>query len=278
MPYIRDRAPGAQIEEMVEIHYHLLFGLDDGPETIEASLALAEASIAEGVTHIVCTPHASDHYSFRPASNRARLAALKERLGDRITLGLGCDFHLSYDNIEDLKKDPTKYTINGKQYLLVEFPNSEIPASISGVLFQMIASGIVPILTHPERNPTLVEDPSRLIEWLLGGCLVQLTAGSLCGRFGRRAESMSHMLLERNWVHFIASDAHSVENRPPMMASAHEILVKRYGQPTADRLCLNNPLAAFLGDPMPDQPKPLGLSESSKSNRGSFLKRFFRNS
>ena len=260
---------------MIEIHYHLLFGLDDGPATIEESLALAEASIAEGVTHIVCTPHASDHYPFSPDLNRERLAALKERLGDRGKLGLGCDFHLSYDNIEDLNRDRTKYTINGTQYLLVEFPSSAIPASMDEALFRMTASGIVPIITHPERNHTLVANPERMVEWLRRGCLVQVTAGSLTGQFGKRAESSSHLLLDRNWVHFIASDAHSIEKRPPAMAPAFEFLKARYGLEVAERVCIHNPKAAFFGTRMPDQPKAIGL-DGSNSSVGRFFRSVFK--
>ena len=260
---------------MIEIHFHLLFGLDDGPETIESSLALAEASIAEGVTHIVCTPHASDRYPFRPDTNSKRIEALRERLGDRVTLGLGCDFHLSYDNIEDLNRDRSKYTINGAQYLLVEFPSSAIPASMDEALFRMIASGIVPIITHPERNHTLVADPERMVEWLRRGCLVQVTAGSLTGHFGKRAESTSHMLLDKNWVHFIASDAHSTEKRPPAMARAFEFLKTRAGQETAERLCTENPKAVFFGTRMPDQPKAIGL-DGPHSSIGRILRNAFR--
>lgn len=261
---------------MVDIHYHLLFGMDDGPETLEASLAMAEASISEGVTHIVCTPHANDRYAYQPELNQERLAVLQDCIGDRATLGLGCDFHLSYDNIEDLKRNRRKYTINGKQFLLVEFPNFGISRSVTETLNQLVTSGTVPIITHPERNPTLVAYPDRLAEWLRCGCLVQITAGSLTGHFGRAAERMSHSLLKKNWVHFIASDAHSMESRPPAMAPAYELLKVRYGQATADRLCIHNPSAAFFGSEMPSQPEPLGLVDELKPGVGDFFRRVFR--
>ena len=250
---------------MFDIHYHLLFGLDDGPKTMEASLEMAEASIAEGVTHIVCTPHANDAYVFQPQLNQERLAILNERLGGRLTLGLGCDFYLSYENIEDAYKNRTKYTINGKQFLLVEFSNLSITPAISETFYRLAISGIVPIITHPERNPVLVANPLRLVEWLRSGCLIQITAASLTGHFGKRAEAVSHQLLKKNWVHFIASDAHSIDGRPPAMAEAYLLLQARYGQATADRLCIHNPRTVFLGEPMPPQPEPIGLFEEFKS-------------
>jgi protein-tyrosine phosphatase len=146
------KSKGVSSQAVFDIHYHLLFGLDDGPKTMEASLEMAEASIAEGVTHIVCTPHANDAYVFQPQLNQERLAILNERLGGRLTLGLGCDFYLSYENIEDAYKNRTKYTINGKQFLLVEFSNLSITPAISETFYRLAISGIVPIITHPERK------------------------------------------------------------------------------------------------------------------------------
>jgi protein-tyrosine phosphatase len=261
---------------MFDIHYHLLFGIDDGPKTLEDSLRMAEVSIAEGVTHIVCTPHANYRYAFQPELNRKQLAILNEHLGSRITLGLGCDLHLSYDNIEDTLSNPAKYTINGKRYLLVEFPDLVIPPSLSEWLYRFNAIGITPIITHPERNPRLVEDPSRMAVWMRSGCLVQVTAGSLAGRFGKRAAAMCDLLIKKNWVHFIASDAHSLNGRPPAMQEAWKIVKSRFGEETADRLCLHNPRAAFLGEDLPPQPEPIGLNEDWEPKQGFFRRLFGR--
>lgn len=242
---------------MIDVHYHLLYGLDDGPKTIQGSLELARASIAEGVTHIVATPHANERYPFQPELNREQLAELREQLGDEIKLGLGCDFHLSYENLEDLARDPGKYTINGNQYLLVEFPNYGISGNTSTHFFEMQIAGLVPILTHPERNPTLLGDMGQMAEWISRGCLVQLTAASLTGRFGARAQAESIELLRRNWVHLIASDAHNLDRRPPHMASAYDFLNTEFGEELARRLCVDNPRAIFNGEPLPPQPPPI---------------------
>lgn len=262
---------------MVDIHYHLLFGLDDGPKTIEDSLEMAEASIGEGVTHIVCTPHANDHYVFQPQVNRERLEILNEHIGGRLTLGLGSDFHLSSENIEDLNRNRAKYTINSKQFLLVEFPDFVIPRAMTEALYRLVALGVVPIITHPERNPTLLASPDCMAEWLRCGCLVQITAGSLTGRFGKKAEWMSHLLLKKNWVHFIASDAHSMAGRPPAMATAYNVLKIRYGQDTADRLCVHNPRAAFFGEKIPVQPEPIGIVGGFYPSKRRFLSRILGN-
>ena len=260
---------------MFDIHYHLLFDIDDGPKTIEDSIALAEASIAEGVTHIVCTPHSNDKYKFQPDLNRERMEMLNERLGGRITLGLGCDFHLSYDNIDNLYKDRSRFTINGKQYLLVEFPDFGIAANMAATFYEMTASGVVPIITHPERNPTLQKDPNRIADWIRMGCLVQITGSSLLGRFGQRAQAMSHEFLKKNWVHIIASDAHSAERRAPSMSRAYQALQSQYSQQTADRLCIENPRAVYFGETLAEQPEPDGVYDAYKSANRGFFSRLF---
>ncbi|MDQ1452379.1 MAG: protein-tyrosine phosphatase, partial [Acidobacteriaceae bacterium] len=126
---------------MIDIHHHLLPGLDDGARTLDISLAMVEMAIADGITHIACTPHASHRYYFDPAHNAALFAELQDAVtknfGDAITLGLGCDFHLMFDNIEDAQHHPTRYTINGHNYLLVEFPDSAISPNTAQTFYQL---------------------------------------------------------------------------------------------------------------------------------------------
>lgn len=260
---------------MFDIHYHLLYGVDDGPAEFEDSLALAEASIEDGVSHIVCTPHANDRYQFRPEVNRERRDKLQERLGDRLTLGLGCDFHLSYDNIENLHKDPSRFTINGKQYLLVEFPDFSISPSMVNTFYEMISANIIPVITHPERNPTLLQDQTRISEWIKIGCLVQVTAASLIGRFGNRSQAMARDLVRKNWVHIIASDAHSTERRGPAMSRAYEYLKSEFSQETADRLCFANPKAVYWGEHLLPQPEAHGLYEDMRIPKKGFFSKLF---
>jgi protein-tyrosine phosphatase len=261
---------------MFDIHYHLIFGVDDGPKTIEASLELAEASIAEGVTHIVATPHASYKYPYQEEVNRERLAVLNERLDGRLSLGLGCDFHLSYENLSELEKTPKKFTINGSNYLLVEFPDHINPTTYMDVFFRINLLGITPIITHPERNPTLLESPSPLIDWVHSGCLLQVTAASLTGRFGARSETLSRLLLKGNYVHLVASDAHNTSSRGPAMSDAFNALKKNFGLETAERLCIHNPGAIFAGKSMPQQPEAFGpLYERRPPSRKGFLRRLF---
>jgi protein-tyrosine phosphatase len=235
---------------MVDIHHHLLPGLDDGSDSIDTSVAMAKIASDDGITHIVCTPHANGQYRFDPRVNAAKLADLQQRLAAEnvpITLGLGCDFHLSYDNVTHAKSDPARFSINGLGYLLVEPPDYGIPPGLTETLYELQLAGLTPILTHPERNPTLQAEPERMIPWLRGGLLIQVTADSLTGHKGRKAERMAHELLEKRWVHFLATDAHNTSSRPPRMREAHDLVATRYGVSYAHALCVTNPLAVFLG-------------------------------
>ena len=252
---------------MIDIHHHLLFGLDDGSPDLETSVAMAEMAADDGITHIVCTPHSNHRYHFDPAINAERLAELQQRLDGRLTLGLGCDFHLSYDNIEDAFQNRTKYTINQKQYLLVEFADLMIPQRIADTFYEMKMADMHPIITHPERNHTIQRHPNRMVEWLREGCLVQVTASSLTGRFGRTAQAMAFDYLDKNWVHIIATDAHNLTSRPPLMREAYRIIEEKYGLETAERLCVANPRAAFNGTEFPPQPEMLGLYEEEEAVR-----------
>ncbi|HMF63437.1 MAG TPA: CpsB/CapC family capsule biosynthesis tyrosine phosphatase, partial [Edaphobacter sp.] len=181
-----------------------------------------------------------------------------------LKLGRGCDFHMSYENIQEAKADPTRYSINGHGYLLVELPDYSLPRGMTEILYELRLAGLTPILTHPERNPTLQADEARMLDWLRGGLLVQVTAGSVLGHMGKKAERMSHQLLANRWVHFLATDAHNTTSRPPRMHAAFDLVAQRYGSDYAHLLCVSNPLAVFMGNPMPPQMEPLNLYEEFK--------------
>jgi protein-tyrosine phosphatase len=148
--------------------------------------------------------------------------------------------------------------------LLVEFPDFGIPQNISASFYEMAVAGMVPILTHPERNLTLMQQPEKLVPWLRMGCLVQVTAGSLVGRFGRGPQRIARELLDWGWVHIVATDAHNTSSRPPVMSKALEFLSEHYGAETAERLCVKNPGAVFDGEGLPEQPEPARAFEEDE--------------
>jgi protein-tyrosine phosphatase len=259
---------------MVDIHHHLLPGLDDGSKNLETSLAMAKMAAADGITHIVATPHANSRYPFDPARNAELLAELQQTLNDdgvAITLGSGCDFHLSYDNLQRAYNEPHYFAINNHGYLLVELPDYSIPKQLDDSFYELRVAGAEPILTHPERNPVLQKDSSRMEDWLRQGMLVQVTTSSVLGQMGPVAERMAHRMLANRWVHFLATDAHNLKSRPPVMKDAYDVVAKKYGRDYAERICVQNPLAVFEGRQLPPQEEPLKLFDQKLS----FFQRIF---
>lgn len=252
---------------MIDIHHHLLWDQDDGSTSLALSLEMARMAAGDGISHIACTPHANSYYEYRPEVVAAKIAELQTHLGQEkipITLGRGCDFHTSYDNIQQAHNYPKRFSLNGGSYLLVEIPDHALPPKLNEIFYQMQLDGLIPILTHPERNLTLQKDISRMMEWVRSGVLVQVTAGSVLGKMGKTAERIAHYLLSRNLVHFLATDAHNTTSRPPKMREAMDLIAQRYSPEYAHLLCVSNPLAAFMDKPMPPQPEPIDLYEDAK--------------
>ena len=263
---------------MVDLHHHLLPGLDDGSPDLTTSVAMARSAAADGITHVVCTPHVNHRYSFDPAVIATRIAELRaalQREGVGLTLGLGCDFHLSYDNVQDALSLPRKYTINGGDYLLIELPDFGISINIAETFYQLRMAGMIPILTHPERNPTLQRDLDRIAKWVRSGLLLQVTAGSITGRMGKPAERMAHKLLANRWAHFISTDAHNLTSRQPQLSAARDLVARRYSSAYAELLCTHNPLAVFDSRPLAEQEEPFHLYDRDESAGQSWWQRLF---
>ena len=250
---------------MIDLHHHLLFGVDDGSPDIETSVSMVQMAAVDGITHIVATPHANGQFRYNRAAHEERLQQLRDALpadlAARMHLGLGCDFHIDFDNLERVASSPREFTINRTEYLLIELPDTTIPPRMDQILYDLRLKGLTPILTHPERNGALQRSLAPLRPWLRADLLVQVTAGSLLGRFGGNAEELAWLLVEQNWVTVIASDAHNLTRRPPAMREAYDAVACRLGQETAERLCVTNPLAIYQGKPLPEQPERVALGE-----------------
>lgn len=235
---------------MIDIHSHILPGLDDGADNVEESLAMLRMAFAAGTTDIVATPHANREFAFDPCRVSHAIGELQSRAADIPRIHYGCDFHLSPENIEDALREPGKYAINHRTYLLVEFSERSIPKTTRQIFSGMLDAGIRPVITHPERNSLLQKRAGELDSWVELGCTVQVTAQSLLGRFGGRAREFSHDLLSRGLVHFLASDAHDVEHRTTVLQPAWDYVAERFGAQIARRLLVENPRAALEGEPL----------------------------
>ncbi len=235
---------------MVDIHSHILPGLDDGARDLDEAVAMVRMAAGAGTTDIVATPHANPLYPYDPdrvAQTAAELADASERI---LRIHTGCDFHMTLENITDALAHPDKYTIDHKRYLLVELSDYLVPASTDDVFRRMLAAGIVPVVTHPERNRRLHRRLDRIQKWIELGACVQITADSLSGRFGKSARRVSTELMEGGLVHFVASDAHGTRDRRPVLDEARELLTAAYGAGYAELLCRENPGATLDGAPV----------------------------
>ena len=236
---------------MVDIHSHILPGLDDGAKTLEESVEMLKMAAAAGTTDIVATPHANSEFAFQPDLIQQKLAELTAAVGDSIRIYTGCDFHLQYENIQDALEHPTKYTINHKNYLLVEFSDLIIFNTTGDIFYQLRNAGMVPVVTHPERNWLLQKRFEAISEWVAEGACLQITGQSFLGRFGRSAKEYAEKLMKAGLVHFIASDAHGARDRTPELRLAFDYVVNKYGRARAEQLFVSNPRAAVEGEPLP---------------------------
>jgi protein-tyrosine phosphatase len=225
-----------------------VFGVDDGARTIEDSLAMLELAAESGTTDIVATPHSDLKFQFDAELVAQRIAELQARMGDRIRIHRGCDFHLFYDNIENCKVDRSRFTINGLRYLMVEFSEMQIPKMIPNIFDDMLQNDITPVITHPERNGLLMRRVDDLVTWVRAGCLIQVTGQSFTGRFGKSAQAACKRLMGQNLVHFVASDAHDTEWRPPDLREPYRHVSSEYGDWVAERLFTVNPRMTLTGD------------------------------
>lgn len=233
---------------MVDLHCHILPLIDDGPSSWETTAEMCRIAARDGIRHIVATPHANHKYSYDRVRFESMLQTLQDSHGDSLTFTLGCDFHFSYENVEDALLHPRRYAIGRSNYLLIEFNDFSLMPTIQQGMFQLIHGGIVPIVTHPERNPVLLEKPRQVLDLVDYGCLIQVTAGAFTGHWGERSQRMAEWLLKSDAVHIVASDAHDIQHRPPILSAAYERVSNLTDKERARLLFVDNPAAIVATD------------------------------
>lgn len=231
---------------MIDIHCHILPGIDDGPRDLATSMEMLRIASEDGITHIAATPHFV--YNEKPSARDIyeRLIMLRESVSgtkSEIRLMPGADIKLTYELIFGLEKNDIP-TINGSRYFLLELPDL-MPLNLDNFVFESTLKGFIPIITHPERNYSLLASPGKTDELRNAGALFQLTAMSVTGEFGSQIKKFSHMLLKKNMVDFIATDAHNTDRRVPVLSKAYREIAGLFNEYEAERLFLNNPLAVI---------------------------------
>jgi protein-tyrosine phosphatase len=239
---------------VIDVHCHILAEVDDGAKSWEMSDEMCRMAADDGIEHIVATPHANRQYIYDRDFLNDALNTLRRRAGGRLRFSLGCDFHLSLENINALKRAPEIYCIEGTRYLLVEPSNSSIPPHIDDALGEMRELELTPIITHPERNPILQQTPERVLAWIRLGCIVQVTASAITGFWGERVWQSAQWLLRRNAVHVLATDAHDPVHRVPVLSTARKEVADEFGEDLARSLVDANPRAIVNNEPLPYAP------------------------
>lgn len=239
---------------MVDIHSHILPGVDDGASSWAIAVDLVAAAAKEGIRHMVATPHSNAQFRYDRSARTELLRELRKRVDAPIELSLGCDFNFSLDNVQAALHDWKRFWIGSGPYLLIEFSDYGIAPNAETTLRRLIRCGVIPIITHPERNPFLRSKLDMLYSMVEIGCLIQVTANSVTGFWGKEARRTCLGLLARGLVSVVATDAHDLTRRPPIMSAAREAIHDKFGKDIAEALCSTIPSAIVEGKPIPEIP------------------------
>jgi protein-tyrosine phosphatase len=221
---------------MIDIHSHILPGVDDGAKALENSIEMAGEAVKEGITHLYATPHhRNGRFENEKDSIVKQVAHLNQVLLNRgipLNLIAGQEIRLYKDLIEDLDRDLLVTLHNNVNYLLVELPSSNVPNYAADIFYELSLRNYHPIIVHPERNSEIMENPDLLYTFISNGALTQVTASSIIGNFGKKIMHFSQDLIKSNMAHFIASDAHNVTSRGFHLTQAYETIQNQFGMDT----------------------------------------------
>lgn len=228
---------------MIDIHSHILFGVDDGPENVEQSIELLQHAVKEGITDIIATSHVL-HPSYEVSAETTlqqvkRLQEMAQQQGLKINIHTGHEIRIG-ERMPQLLQENKLLPLAGSNYILVELPSNTVPVFTKPLLLQLQELGYTPIIAHPERNKAIAENPRKLKELIQNGALAQVTAGSVAGHFGKSIQKISMDLIEANLIHTYGSDVHNVNNRPFLFDKGLTYLEKNKLADVVDVLLENN--------------------------------------
>jgi protein-tyrosine phosphatase len=244
---------------VIDLHCHLLPGIDDGPADEAASLEMARIAVADGIRTIACTPHIYPGLFENDSAGIApRVDSLQRRLRDEgieLELTLGADAHLTPELLGRVRSG-TAPTLAGSRYFLLEPPHTVAPPRFAESVFDFLAAGLVPVITHPERLTWIRAHYAVFVALVKSGAWLQVTAGSLNGRFGESAQYFGRKLLDDGLVHILATDAHGTRHRAPLLAEGRRAAEDAVGAEEAQRLVVERP-QAILDDRPPGEVAPV---------------------
>ncbi len=263
---------------MIDLHSHILPGVDDGAPDLETALDMARMAVDDGIKVMAATPHFMPGLYDNEANDiRSRIALFNQQLGDAgidLHIVVGCDAHIRPDFLNCLRDD-TLLRINDSRYVLFEPPHITLPPRLDELLFNVQMAGYVPVLTHPERLKWIEQHYSVFQALAQQGVWMQITCGSLTGRFGNRPKYWAERMLAEGIVHILATDAHNLTSRPPSMASAFARAQSEVGLDEANNLVLIRPVNILDNQPVELSP-PIVVSKTSNDQPTSRWRRLFR--
>ena len=228
---------------MIDIHSHALFGVDDGPETIEGTMRMIEDAVKNGITNLIVTPHAHHpqyHVDISEIERQVRMISDMISGADiDLVLSTGQEVRIHEHLVQNLLNNEI-LTLANSRYLLLELPTQHVPNYTINIIQSLLEEGFVPIIAHPERNKGIAEKPERLERLVRYGALAQVTAGSIAGHFGKNVQKLSIQLIKANLIHAYGSDAHNTDNRPLLFSKGLEVLEKKVDHQAVDILLSNN--------------------------------------
>jgi protein-tyrosine phosphatase len=244
---------------VIDLHCHILPGIDDGAADLLISIEMARVFAADGVSVVACTPHILPglYHNSGPDIRQAtaQLQGVLNREGISLRLVVGADNHIVPDFIAGLRSGRL-LSLADTRYVLVEPPHHVAPPRVEDLFFNLMLVGYIPILTHPERLTWIKTHYETLRRLVRAGVWMQITAGSLAGTFGRNARYWSERMLDEGCVHILATDAHDVSRRPPNLSQGRDLAAKRVGEGEAQHLVVTRPNGVLLGDLPSNLPMP----------------------
>ncbi|WP_221567176.1 tyrosine-protein phosphatase [Alkalihalobacillus sp. TS-13] len=245
---------------MIDIHCHILPGVDDGAATLEHSIEMARKAVDEGITTIIATPHHNAHFQNSSSMIEKDIIDLNhafEQEGINLKILPGQEPRINADLLKQLENQEVLTLCNQKKYVHIELPSNHIPKYTQSLLYEIQLQGLTPIIVHPERNIEIVENPDMLFELVNDGVLTQVTSSSLIGNFGKNIQKFSRQLIEHELTHFIASDAHNISSRAFHLRGAYEQVEKDFGIKARYQL-QENPMLLVNGEKiMSNPPQPI---------------------